>query len=765
MSAFRGERLMTINGERVTLRDLQIRFASIALANIANVLLAILILAGVALMFMGFAVSQRMFGMWLTVTAVALLFARLIFDFARGLAGPISRPPAGGTGVDGSPVSDGSRAAAVLFCLIVACVASPSILESTSNLLSKLSYEAFVHSPELSAYYEGRIDRGLDKLDRASADATSEVFSAIFTNNDQSRQSAGAAEWMWFFLVFSIVLSLIRALSSSYAAMCPPLQADGKPPLPGRARIMSYPKWLALCLYAAILVPATYFSLGALLKLGLDSGAAQSSSVQETLRAAGTAAMETSPPVSVNLDRVSARLQATAKPIQPPPPEGADKSKGAPKPSAPTQTPEQAQAQANARSDALEAVNNARTGVPTFELWRAAYEAAALRQAAKFKRYATAEQFDDQVASLAADYRKQILKMRSDLRSCLIGVSDLDNSIPSGIDPVIPPALANEVKKRCADAPNANKPLQEPRLPAPVSCDSECPAPSAPTASDCMNCQKAFHNYLYAWMADTPESAVLIVGLVGFGLFGAAIRMMGRPDKVTVTEFEIVAARQRADETRRVAQEATQKLQLAQAEATRTEKVFAAAKLRDELTELTQTTDQESTKYGDLQRQLSEAMQLAPIALLANDALAAYDDARKAALAAEVTERAATQLAQDADQTLKKLERAAVEDRSNFVIERPIPSPVAGGAAVEYVVSGAPAKVLVSGLGAAFTVFLAGKAGVQVFTEGGRTSSTGLLLACFVGAVFAEDIWRSASEALNSRLKPSKVSSPPPIAE
>lgn len=69
-----------------------------------------------------------------------------------------------------------------------------------------------------------------------------------------------------------------------------------------------------------------------------------------------------------------------------------------------------------------------------------------------------------------------------------------------------------------------------------------------------------------------------------------------------------------------------------------------------------------------------------------------------------------------------------------------------------FVVGGAAARVFVQGVGAAFTVFLAGKAGTRLLASDEVSPHPfGLLLFCFVGAVFAEEIWKSAAHLLRTR--------------
>jgi len=719
------------------------------------VLLGALFFFATLLAFFGWDVGARLLGVWIMLLSGVSIVVLVVFAFAKSLIGQPDDHKAG------------ARSASVALALLLAALASPEVVSSTAKTLVTSVYTATVYTPQLAATKNAAAEDAAEGVKRTKGkkpgeetitrvkpksknvaidmygnQANAELFAnlSLLIYDATKDSKADSAAWIWFFFVFAAILFLARALVQSYDAMAPeelgqkaetaslansPAPTDPgarSRPKPGsRPPLMNYPKWLALCLYASILVPATYFALGALLKLGLDSQGTEISAVHAQLREAGAAAMEASPGSQVDLDKIAGKLQrfrlaANAPPS--PPKEGQGAS-----------TPVPA-GYIDALTNADKAVTDARVLTTGLETWRAGYEFAALRQATSFKRVATANQFSDHVSALSAQYRSYILMARSEIRACMIGLSDLEAGFGDKTPGAIQPELAAGIAKRCAKAKGVLDRVA--RLPVPVVCSETCAinaASSAPmTDSGCLACQGgAMNNVLYGWMADISDSAVLIVGLIGFGLFGAAIRMLGRPDDATiVTEADFTLARMERDaEHARLKEKGQVRLDAA----TR----YEAAK----------------TKYDDTFKRLDVkvAKNQTTLETLAKE----RDKAQADVEAAQKDENDAKAAASKADTALAALDRQAAEGRSNFVVER-----VEDGKR-EYVISGAPAKVFVSGLGAAFTVFLAGKAGVQIFTEGGRTSPTGLLLACFVGAVFAENIWRAVSDAMVKRTPP-----PPP---
>ncbi|NQE60406.1 hypothetical protein [Caulobacter sp. RHG1] len=663
------------------------------------VLLSLLLAIGAILAFFGWDVGARLLGVWILLTTSILLVVMVVFDFCKDLIGqPEAQKP-------------GARSASVALALLLAALASPEAISATAKTMAASVYTATVITPQIGAAASNAVDtvprnaaerRSLVNIEgnKANARLFDELSAQIYKATLNTK--ADSAAWIWFFFVFSTVLLLARALVQSYDAMLDDgaeVLGDQASPTPRRQSLMNYPKWLALCLYVAILVPATYFSLGALLKLGLDSKGTEISAVQALLRQAGNEAMEATPGSQVSLDDVAKKLQTVRLSLTAPP-----SGEAGSRPSFPSDY-------ATTLTSAENALTSARAAALALETWRAGYEAAAVRQAGSFKRIATADQFSDQVSALSAQYRAEILKARSHIRACFIGAMDLNNSLGDKTTGVIQASLAASVEIRCNKAVNTLQAL--PTLPLPVVCSETCAnAPKAAAKDDpgCLSCQGGeISDVLYGWMADLSDSAVLIVGLIGFGLFGAAIRMLGRPDETPVAEADFVLARlNREIAHARLLEKGEQRLSA--------EKVYTDANKAVDQTNPTAVTALNAMRVAFEQIQAEEA------------------EAKKVAI--------------DADNALAALERRASEARTNFVVER-----IENGKR-EYVVSGAPAKVLVSGLGAAFTVFLAGKAGVQIFTEGGRTSPTGLLLACFVGAVFAEQIWRAASDMVNKRTTP-----------
>lgn len=702
----------------------------LALAGLLFVISAILA-------FCGWDVGARLLGVWGMLLSGIATIVLILFDFSKGLIGQKEDSKAG------------ARSASVVLALLLAALASPEVISSTAKTMVAAVYTATVYTPTLVATQNAQIENaivGIKKINgkpdekvppkkrsvavdlygnQANADLFTKLSELINVANKDTK--ADSAAWIWFFFVFAAVLFLARALVQSYDAMSPSEakveKADAlEAPEPSlerkskahtRPSLMNYPKWLALCLYASILVPATYFSLGALLKLGLDSRGTEISTVQTQLRDAGATAMDASPGFPIDLDKIAGKLQRFGLAANAPPQANAQ---GQNDKSAPV-TPLPADYK-GALQEASAAISNARGLTMSFETWRAGYETAALRQATSLKRIATADQFSDHISAVSAQYRADILKARSDIRSCFVGLSDMDAGFGDKSPGIIQLQLAQNINKRCAKAKETVE--LTPRPPLPVVCSETCPAKAVDPKADagCVACQGgAMSNVLYGWMADISDSAVLIVGLIGFGLFGAAIRMLGRPDDesiVTEADFTLARMEQAAAHTR-----------LKEKGQTRLE---AAAKY-----------DAAKAKYD------TEAVNLDPTDEKLTPLKTKMDNAQSDVEAAQKEENDARANASKADIALATLDRRAAEGRSNFVVER-----IEDGKR-EYVISGAPAKVMVSGLGAAFTVFLAGKAGVQILTEGGRTSPTGLLLACFVGAVFAENIWRAVSEAVAKR--------------
>ncbi|WP_297515228.1 hypothetical protein [uncultured Caulobacter sp.] len=677
-----------------------------ALRRWRSILVVLIGLTGVALMFFGWDAGARLLGVWVVLTTGLAVVAVAAFDFSKNLIGRRADPGARGLG---------ARSASVVLALMLAALASPPVVAATANTLNVLGYAALVITPQLAEDLNSQIQNHSLTANTAGNIANREIFGWVSRSIGTAvlQTNIDGAAWVWFLIVFSSILFLTRALTQSYDAMSPP--KDGGPLRPP---LMNYPKWLALCLYAAILVPATYFSLGALLRLGLDSKGTEISAVQTQLKEAGAAAMDAAPGSAVNLDKIATRLQVSRYAFEHPSNRSVKRTTTPPLPA--DYIPRLVSVQ--------NAVTDARGATTRLEAWRAEYEALALQQATAFKRFATADQFADHAAAVAADYRAKILRFRATIRPCLIGLSDIEAGFGDQSPVALEPNLAGLVTDRCRQSSEALGPDKLPKPPSPVLCNKTCPL-SSPTASaaqavdapsvnaeqataagredkpiaDCFACRGRVNDVLYGWMTDISDSAVLIVGLVGFGLFGAAIRMLGRPDQATVTEAD-----------------------------------FAAAKLK------------KKAARGALDQKIKARIAAQQALTNAQAAEQPLEALTKALEQAKEEEQEATTLASVADKEVAALERRALDDRSNFVVDRTSYN-AAGEEVHEYVVSGAPAKVLVSGLGAAFTVFLAGKAGVKIFTEGGQTSPTGLLLACFIGAVFAENIWASVSKSISER--------------
>jgi hypothetical protein len=446
---------------------------------------------------------------------------------------------------------------------------------------------------ELNALVERLVTERVEQVTVALQSNVSDDKAASDENGleDDNRQKllrTRTTSWIAFFTVAVAVLLLARVMRRARIryegeATAPP----DAPPLP--RVIISYPAWVALCVYAAILLPAAYFSVGSLLYLNLDAPKASLASVSEALvetRTRDAAWLPDAPPPSEALTALIAG-----------------------------QFPKDSQG----RTDAQAAVEVGNKWVVAIESGRNAYEKGALESAAALKMTATGSQFEDYQLVLVADYSRVLNKARQDAQPCLRSLADL-------VEVLKAPASTTESKPILTGADGAQNAVRNTAVAAAhARCNTPKKFPDPPAPMDLKAQQQSFPGVLYGWLAQSSNATVLIVGLIGFGLFGAAIRTMGKPNENLV--------------------------------------------------------------------------------------------------AVSGTEGAAG------------------------VGGRPT-------ASQEFALTSNTAKILVQGLGAAFTVFLS-QAGTLVFTTGGKPNPYGLLLACFVGAVFAEEIWVQMAKLVSRFKEPS----------
>lgn len=499
-------------------------------------------------------------------------------------------------------------------------------------------------------------------------------------------------------------------------------------PLPrpsGRRQVlMDYPTWVAFCIYALILVPATYLAIGSLLYLRLDAPAADvvalGRSMDELER------QHALPPLE--LTRIKAgfeRLKSDSAGTNATPPAGMTKAT----------FDDLRLLVSNAGLELVKDASRQQDGIATT---RAAYKSKVMKLAGDAKYLAPTSQFGDATAAQTARFEgllREAAEMQQSCRGVLAAVLAQQEVVSVELNKPSAGGLNLEPLQKAVDGA---RDLCGRALKFKPPFDWLHPEPCE-EGQTCVRTPKAeFPGVLYGWLASTSDAAVLIVGLMGFGLFGSAIRMMGRADTPTVTDEDILAARTLADvalrdvcvpaDRRQRAKEAKEKAQAAADEACATFKARAASDPSETLDEAAKT--RAATEEAAAQTAMTDAQGRL------REAAAEYVKADGAWREAELKAKAAEA---KYDQTLRDL----IENRSSIVVK----DPEAKGHD-EYIISGAPAKVMVQGLGAAFTTFLAGQASVQILSTGGQVNAFSTLLACFIGAVFAEEIWKQARKWL-----------------
>jgi hypothetical protein len=667
------------------------------LGGIDRDLLTGLIIGSTALLALLLSAALPAGGVWVVITVSAgwLLIALALHILLAGARRLVSPPREGDRKAGGG--------ATVIVALLVALFASEGMRNYLAGVTRALFHTSFVRAPQLEVVGQPG----------GKADGISQLFANM---NEQHGQPPTAEALLIFILVLMAGLVLARVLHDAKIGL---RDTYGRP----MTSVMTYPAWIAFCIYAAILVPAAYFSTGALLYL--DLGQTRSiSDFQRRLDEAETQAMAVFPGVEVELKDLINR--------------------------APTPDPLAASAD---RIRQLAAWGSRLT--PDLQAWKAGYEEAALTYASAYRPLSPPDRFDDYAVQVAADYRSSIIARRVAAQQCLVALQSLKTLIGQQAitDPVAQPTLA-AATKACPD-PDKQSKAAPPR--PPLCSDAGCGL-SDNAAQARSGGAKPVHILIWGWLADAPPATVLIVGLIGFGLFGAAIRMLGRPDEVTVTPEEIEAARltaekavsdamaanAEADESQRAAETAVaqeRQAHLRVEEYVRDQTALAALTAEGKTDDDPEVAALRVRLEGRNRAELDAALQKA-----AQDVITA-----KAAAVEPVVR--AKRLAEEAEQ-LRRLYharlRALTNQRSNVVVARPRPDGQPG-AEPEYMISGAPARVLVHGLGAAFTVFLGGQSTLKLLADEGQVSPKALLLACFIGAVFAEEIWAKAKETLDRK--------------
>lgn len=621
--------------------------------------------------------SLQIFGAWLAFFAIAGLCLISLGRLALAMVGRKNRH---------LPYY---RTVAVCISLLVACICVPYAVGNATAVVGRVLEGAFVVTPQAVTGLENptRSPAIADTL-RRRATAVTTVYNFLTTGKttipsngcypiEDGRCVARTlpttgGNGFWFVIIGTGSLLLSRALAEARAAMI--AKRKGEP-----FAIIPYPKWVAACVYAAILAPATYCAIGSLLFLSLDRHESGLDALRQTLDRDEASALGLSPPVDINTTSLVAGFQ---------PPLGAKDN--------------------TAKDDFESAVVSARAALTRLEAWRAGYKDLAVQVAEDNKKDTTAGEFQNYANLLGSQLSSTIVKNRTAIRTCLQTLGDIGvlntNAVTSKTQPDTASLIAR-AKKQCDDAT---------KMPLPGN-DEAGGRVAKP--------QKAFYAGMYGWLSNAPPAAVRIVGLIGFGLFGAAISMMGRPDEAPYDFTDLIADEDNVNRNLREVENSRREAKVAREEADKANATLKALK-------------ESNTPPG------AGAVEQAEKLATEKDAFARGEEA-KLAEAARRHEAAQTML--------DTKRRALVDDRNSIVVGRAVTNAQTGERATEYTISGAPARVVVHGLGAAFTVFLVGEAGVQLLSDGGETSAVGLLLACFIGAVFAQDIWGTARETLKRR--------------
>lgn len=790
-------------------------------------------LIGLGLMVSGWSALLRIIGFWIVIGGLVGSVLYLTFDFARMVVGRAW------------PEFHGDREIAVTLAFLVAFVMSPGAVSDLSHGVSGLGRGLIFEGPYLASA----------PVDHTKAPA--QLYACIADTDacqyrkEQSKPSEKAkgdaslqepqptaapnidASWASFVIALTFTLLVARGLRSARRDFFMKLTAQtrGSRPQNGGAEgahtprfvsqvLMNYPTWVAFCIYALILIPATYLAVGSLLYLRLDTPSADLAALTRDLDDAERQAMA-APGVSVDIKRLETDLGRLEKLLA-------------------------VKRDDKVPSESEEALKQGAAYNTELTDGRARYRQQALHYASDYKRRATAAQFDDYKAVQLARYQAAIRDTRAAARPCLEGLATVAKQVEvvqktqdaptSGPRDAAPPAdqavgdiaLQSQVailRKRLTEASMAcaTSTVAFPPAAKPTDIQGDCADIADLKPPSCERPRPQFPEAMYQWLAASSDATVLIVGLVGFGLFGSAIRMMGRVDSPNVSESAVQTARDNAYQARQavtvpenaykaaraklesqreqsksvaatfdqcsaavtaktraiVAAEAALadlgvKLAAARAahsvaeeaaatsrasyqalpEAQRTEALASSLKVAEDKAEAAakavQAIEVEVQDAQTALNQLHDAKVEADAALdKARTALATAqaDDVNllKEAQAAEAEWKKAEEKAVTAESYHQQLRALLVSDRTNIVVQRD-----RSGGGTEFTISGAPAKVLVQGLGAAFTTFLAGQASVQILTTGGRTNAYSLLLSCFVGAVFAEEIWRWARRYLPS---------------
>ena len=616
-------------------------------------------------------------GFWSVTLSLGGAGLGLLYVGARRLSGTLT------------PQSHFSRDVAVLLAIAAASVVAPAAMQNAVGVAAGVVRGLVLETPFVAnAGPEGPAARPSPPGSTPATAAINDVVGCIadpalcvtrgskwvaFTGDE-----ALTGAWILFGLTFFAAMLIARAVIASRRDYIEALEdraaiRNGDKPKGYLKRVlMDYPTWVAVGVYAAILIPATYLSVGSLVFLRTaDAPVSDLQAWAQDLEHVEQAAED---------DGVKFNGAVFAQQIQ---------------------AYDRAGILLNASKTASQ--NNV-----AFLKWRREYVASALGLAKWEKQHLPASRVADDKAILLAHYAYAIRDARLRIRPCLQRLSNIQIELESfgpRKDAAAAAAAARLAGAAAPSAPAADSP--------PVAKYQIADGAFAEVASKCQpqedqnfirpnlvigpdaadaNGERGTVQFFYGWLGNDSDASVLIVGLVGFGLFGSAIRMMGRPDVEPVSPEDLNAAE------------------------------LAAERAADEL-------------------------------IAFNKRLAAKDDAsEQPTLARKRFDAANARAAYD------RLRSQSVSDRNSIVIRR-----IKANGDIETVISGAAGKVFMQGLGAAFTAFLMAQASSKIITDGGHVSAWSILLGCFAGAVFAEEIWAQALKILKKSPDPAPKPKPVPV--
>ena len=530
---------------------------------------------------------------------------------------------------NGAEYKDAYWLPAVTTALVVASVVAHLAAQDAVRAIAQSTHVLFVEAPGMLSSQcgmdpataietaLGRISGDTEPLNclnqrggahaKAAQNAQADEAPAPDSKGDGYSYEAGVGDWVVFAIAFAATLVLFRNVTLSRRAYLARLTHAG-PPGTSKSTIMDYPTWVAFLIYLALLLPAAYFAIGSLLYLRTDAPQANVTSFANTLSEAEQHASNPAPPPDIDVASLGVAATqyyaTTAKSVSNP-------------------------ARPNA-SVIVTAIKNGQATVQDMIDGPDRFRESAILEVVKASKRISGAELDDYKGLITAQYTADLQAARGRGSDCVQALESLQKSLvnlQSASQRPSPPAQTTPgVQGSQPEAPIASNAAQV----ADVDRDLHGLSTGCAQATS-FGQPMIFTQFdqdsgtplgrMYQWLGQSSESTVLIIGLVGFGLFGAAIRMMGRPDIV---------------------------------------------------------------KDGE-----------AP--------------------------------------NPKKDGRSEEVERRNTMV-----APRSGGG---FEVTGAPVRVLVQGVGAAFTVFLGGQAGSFLLTSGNHPNAYSLLLMCFIGAVFAEEIW------------------------